>query len=337
MRETPMELRNFGRTGLRISILGFGCGAVGGLMVRGEAADQERAIARALEAGVNYFDTAVQYGNGESEKNLGRALKKLKPKSAIVGTKVRLPAADLGRIEQAIAESLEGSLRRLDMERVDLFHLHNAITATGGGESLGVRQVLDQVVPAFERLRQKAMIRFPGITAVGDTAALHEVIDARVVGSAQVTYNMLNPSAGAALPARYPAQDYGVLFDHTQAAGVGVIGIRVLAGGALSGSAKRHPIASPPPAPIGSATSYDGDLRRARRLLPLVEQGFAENLAEAAIRFAISHPAMGTILVGMATPEQFDAALAAVQKGPLPRAALDPLAALQQGFAGEAR
>src|ERR1700680_85493 len=109
MRETPMELRNFGRTGLRISILGFGCGAVGGLMVRGEAGDQERASARALEAGVNYFDTAVQYGNGESEKNLGRALKKLKPKSAIVGTKVRLPAADLGRIEQASAESLAGS------------------------------------------------------------------------------------------------------------------------------------------------------------------------------------------------------------------------------------
>ncbi|TMJ24707.1 MAG: aldo/keto reductase, partial [Alphaproteobacteria bacterium] len=120
--ETPMEMRNFGRTGLRISILGFGCGAVGGLMVRGAPADQERAIARALEAGVNYFDTAVQYGDGESEKNLGRALGKLKPERAIVGTKVRLPAADFGRIDEAIAKSLEGSLRRLGMERVDIFH-----------------------------------------------------------------------------------------------------------------------------------------------------------------------------------------------------------------------
>src|ERR1700694_4880671 len=322
MREAPLGPRDVGR---------------GGLLVRAKGADQERAIARPLEAAVNYFDTAVQYGNGESEKNLGRALRKLKAKSAIVGTKVRLPAAHFGRRGEGSAESLAGSLRRLDLERVDLFHLHNAITVKGGGESLGVRQVLDQVVPAFERLRPKGMIRFPGITAVGDTAALHEVIDARVVGSAQVTYNMLNPSAGAPLPARYPAQDYGVLFDHTQAAGVGVIGIRVLAGGALSGSAERHPVASPPPAPIGSASSYDGDLRRARRLLPLVEQGFAENLAEAAVRFAISHPAMGTILVGMATPQQFEQALAAVQKGALPRAALDRLAALQQGFAGEAR
>src|SRR6266480_7606404 len=274
-QEMPMEMRTFGRTGLRISILGFGCGAVGGLMVRGAPADQERAIARALEAGVNYFDTAVQYGDGESEKNLGRALGKLKPERAIVGTKVRLPAADFGRIDEAIAKSLEGSLRRLGMERVDIFHLHNSITVEGGGESLGVKQVLDQIVPAFERLRQKGMIRFLGITAVGDTVALRQVIDARVIDSAQVTYNMLNPSAGAALPARYPAQDYGLLLDHTRAAGVGVIGIRVLAGGALSGSAERHPIASPPPAPIGSANSYDGDLARARRLRPLLEEGFA--------------------------------------------------------------
>ena len=69
-----MEMRMFGRTGLELSVLGFGCGAVGGLMVRGDPLDQERTIARAITAGVNYFDTAVQYGNGESEKNLGRIL-----------------------------------------------------------------------------------------------------------------------------------------------------------------------------------------------------------------------------------------------------------------------
>jgi aryl-alcohol dehydrogenase-like predicted oxidoreductase len=66
-----MEKRIFGRTGLELSVLGFGCGAVGGLMVRGDPLDQERTIARAIGAGVNYFDTAVQYGNGQSEKNLG--------------------------------------------------------------------------------------------------------------------------------------------------------------------------------------------------------------------------------------------------------------------------
>jgi L-galactose dehydrogenase/L-glyceraldehyde 3-phosphate reductase len=233
---------------MRLSVLGFGCGAVGGLMVRGDPLDQERTIARAAAAGVNYFDTAVQYGDGESEKNLGRVLQRLKPANVVVGTKVRLPSGDFGRIADAVAKSLEGSLARLHLDRIDIFHLHNAITETGSGEALSVQQVLGEVVPAFERLRQHGKIRFLGFTAIGDTAALHQVIDARAFDSAQAVYNMLNPSAAVELPAKYPAQDYRRLFDHTRAAGVGVVGIRVLAGGALSGSADRHPIASPPPA-----------------------------------------------------------------------------------------
>jgi L-galactose dehydrogenase/L-glyceraldehyde 3-phosphate reductase len=332
-----MEMRVFGRSGLRLSALGFGCGAVGGLMVRGNPRDQERAVARALDAGVNYFDTAVQYGDGESEKNLGRALQSLKRSDRVVGTKVRLPPTDVGRIGDAIAQSLDGSLSRLRLDRVDICHLHNSITASGGGPVLAVRQVLEDVVPTFERLRQAGKIRFLGLTAVGDTEALHQVIDSGKFDSAQVVYNMLNPSAASGLPANYPAQDYGRLFDRSKAAGTGVIGIRVLAGGALSGSAARHPIASPPPAPIGSAMSYEADVARARRLQPLVAEGFAASLTEAATRFALSQPAIGTILVGIATPEQFEEALKAVEKGPLPAAALDRLSALQQEFAGEAR
>ncbi|HLH92237.1 MAG TPA: aldo/keto reductase [Xanthobacteraceae bacterium] len=332
-----METRVFGRSGMRLSILGFGCGAVGGLMVRGAPADQERAIARALEVGVNYFDTAWQYGTGESEKNLGRILKKLKPANAVVGTKVRLPSAHFGRIGEAIAASLDASLARLQLDCVDIFHLHNAVTESGGGEAYSVQQVLGEAVPALARARQQGKIRFLGLTGIGDTSALHKVIDARVFDSAQVVYNMLNPSAAVALPPQYPAQDYNRVFEHTKTAGVGVVGIRVLAGGALSGSAERHPIASPPPEPIGSAMAYDADIARARRLMPLVTEGFAASLTEAATRFAITHPAMGTILVGMATPQQFEDALAAVQKGPLPQAALDRLTVLQQGFAGETR
>src|SRR5215471_15960306 len=326
-----METRAFGRTGMRFSILGFGCGAVGGLMVRGDPADQERTVARALEAGVNYFDTAVQYGEGASETNLGRVLKALKPANAFVGTKVRLKPEEFSRIDAAVTASLEASLARLGLERVDIFHLHNSI---GDGAPA---QVLNEVVPAFDRLQRDGKLRFPGLTAVGDTAALHRVIDAGFFQSAQVTYNMLNSSAGAPVPASYPAQDYARLFDHTTAAGTGVVCIRVLAGGALSGSPERHPIASPPPEPIGSAKSYDADLARARRLMPLVAEGFAGSLTEAATRFSLSHPGIGTILVGIATPEQFDTALAAVAKGPLPPAAFDRLAQLQRGFAGEGR
>jgi aryl-alcohol dehydrogenase-like predicted oxidoreductase len=332
-----MEMRIFGRTGLKLSVLGFGCGAVGGLMVRGDPLDQERTIARAIGAGVNYFDTAVQYGDGESEKNLGRILHQLKPPNAVVGTKVRLPSASFGRIADAVATSLEYSLIRLRRDQVDIFHLHNAITETGGGETLSVQQVLGEVVPAFQRLRQQGKIRFLGLTAIGYTTALYRVIDAGPFDSAQVVYNMLNPSADTELPSNYPAQDYGRLFQHTTKAGVGVIGIRVLAGGALSGSTERHPIASPPPEPIGSAMSYETDVTRARRLMPIVQEGFAASLTEAATRFAISQPAIGNILVGTAAPHQFENALAAVEKGPLPPAALDRLSRLLQTFSGETR
>jgi aryl-alcohol dehydrogenase-like predicted oxidoreductase len=332
-----MQMRIFGRTGMQISVLGFGCGAVGGLMVRGDHADQERTVARALAAGVNYFDTAVQYGDGESEKNLGRILQRLKPANAVVGTKVRVPPSEYGHIADAVTASLDASLTRLQRDHVDIFHLHNPITEKEGGTALSVQQVLGEVVPAFERLRKQGKTRFLGLTAVGDTAALHQVIDSKAFDSAQVVYNMLNPSAAEALPKNYPAQDYGKLFDHTKATGVGVVGIRVLAGGALSGSAERHPIASPPPEPIGSAINYDGDIERARRLLPLVKEGFASSLTEVATRFALTHPAMGTILVGIATPQEFEGALAAAEKGPLPQAALDRLSALRQAFSGEAR
>ena len=327
-----MQTRVFGRTGMRLSLLGFGCGAVGGLMVRGDPADQERTIARALAAGVNYFDTAVQYGDGESEKNLGRVLRNLKPANVFVGTKVRLPPGDEKRIAEAVTKSLEASLKRLQRDHVDIFHLHNSVTEAGGGPALGVKQILGEVVPAFDKLRQQGKTRFLGLTAIGDTAALHQVIDSRAFDSAQVVYNMLNPSAAEILPANDPVQDYGRLLDHTKAAGTGVIAIRVLAGGALSGSAERHRIASPPPEPIGSAKTYDADIAHARRLMPLVSEGFAASLTEAATRFVISNAAIGTILVGMATPQQFEDALAAVEKGPLPQAALERVAALRRGF-----
>ncbi len=332
-----MEMRDFGRTGMRTSVLGFGCGAVGGLMVRGSSADQENAVGQALDAGINYFDTAVQYGDGLSETHLGRVLAKLKPSGVFVGTKVRIPSALFGGIAAEVTRSMDASLGRLGMDHVDIFHLHNPITVNGGGESLSADQVLNEVAPAFEALRAAGKIRFLGITAIGDTEAVLKVLDSGKFQSAQVSYNMLNPSAAQPLPAGYPAQDYGRMFDHTVAAGVGVVGIRVLAGGALTGSAERHPTASPPPEPIGSAMSYGTDLQRAQRLMPLVTEGFAGSLAEAATRFAITHPAMGSILVGMATVEEFEASLAAVLKGPLSVEALARMAALSQGFVGEGR
>jgi len=322
-----MELRTLGKTGIRVSALGFGCGDVGGLMVRGTPADQERAVARALELGINYFDTAASYGSGESEKNLGRVLKALRP-DVIVGTKVRVPLEEGGRIAAAVTASLEASLRRLGLERVDLLQLHNLVTEDGGGRSIAAGAVLAQVVPALESLRRQGKIRFCGMTALGDTPAIHRVIDARVLDTAQVCYNLLNPSAGMPLPPGYPAQDFGGLLGRARAASMGVIAIRVLAAGALSATEARHPVAIPSVDPIASGPDYGADVERARRLEALVREGHAQSLVEAAIRFAISNDAVTTALVGYSTLDQLEYAAAAVGRGPLPRAALDRLAAL---------
>jgi aryl-alcohol dehydrogenase-like predicted oxidoreductase len=331
-----MEKRRLGRTGLEVSVLGFGCGAVGGLMIKGSPADQERAVARALDLGINYFDTAAMYGKGESERNLGRVLKNLKPE-LYLGTKVRVPAAERRNIAAAVTASLEASLGRLQLDHVDLFQLHNHILANGEGDDLTPEIVLGEVVPAFERLRREGKTRFYGITAVGDTAALHRVADAHVFDTAQVSYNTLNPSAGTSVASGYPAHDFDNLLAHTNAADMGVIAIRALAAGALSGSEDRHPHGSPRVDPIGSGRDYSIDVERARRLEPLVREGHAGSLVEAAIRFAIAHPAVSTALVGYSTLEQLETAAAAANKGPLPAPALDRLAALQNTFVGEPR
>jgi aryl-alcohol dehydrogenase-like predicted oxidoreductase len=331
-----MEKRTLGRTGLEVSVLGFGCGAVGGLMVRGTPDDQERAVARAVERGIDYFDTAAMYGNGESERNLGRVLKSLKP-AVRLGTKVRVPPVAPREIGAAIATSLEASLARLQLAEVDLFQLHNHITRDGDDSALTPEVVLGEVVPALERLRQAGKTRFCGITAVGDTGALYRVAAAGVFDTAQVGYNMLNPSAGAAVAPGYPAHDFGDLLEHTRSARMGVIAIRVLAAGALSGVEARHPLGSPNVEPIGSGSSYRVDVERAQRLKPLVGEGFADSLVEAAIRFAITHKAVTTALVGTSTLEQLEYAIAAAEKGPLPPAALVRLEELQNAFVGEAR
>src|SRR5258707_13677840 len=130
-KEERMERRRLGNTGLEVSALGFGGGNVGGLMVRGTPAEQERAVARAVELGINYIDTAPSYGDGESEHNLGRVLKILRP-NIILGTKFRLQLDERGRVAEAITASLESSLRRLGLDRVDLLQLHNPISQDAG-------------------------------------------------------------------------------------------------------------------------------------------------------------------------------------------------------------
>ena len=250
---------------------------------------------------------------------------------------MRIPAAERGRIGAAIAGSLEASLERLGRDHVDILYCHNTIAAGGGGNTITRDQLLNDALPAFERLRKEGKARHIGISALGDTPLLLEVADSGAFDVAQICFNALNPTAGEMLPAGYPAQDYKGLMQRAHKAGMGTVGIRVMAGGALSGSASRHPLAMPVVEPIGSGADYAADVRRAQRLEPLVREGHAGSLAELAMRFAIANPALSTTLIGIANLEQFEAAANAVQKGPLSAAALARLKELQRTFVGEAR
>ena len=327
-----MESRALGRTGLSVSALGFGCGDVGGLIVRGAPRDRERAVARAIELGINYFDTAASYGSGQSETNLGQALKALGAR-VYVGTKFRLAPDDLRDAPRAIERSLDASLARLGMDSVDLLQLHNPIRPAQGGPT--PRDVLETVVPALQRLRQSGKIRFYGFTANGDTDALHRIVDAGTLHTAQVFLNLLNPSAARAVPAGFPAHDFRRLLGAMKQHGMGAIVVRVAAGGALSGTTARHELAMPSVAPIASGPDYEADVKRAAAFDALVKEGHAGSLIEASMRFALTSDAVSTVLLGYSTLEHLETAAAAINRGPLPAAALDRLDAIWKGLVAQ--
>ncbi len=317
-----MKYRMLGHTGLQVSELGFGCGSVGGLLVRGEYPEMRRGVARALELGITYFDTASLYGDGQSEVNLGAVLRELRA-NPVVGTKVRLKRPDLDHIEAAIAESVEASLRRLGRERVDLIQLHNPFIPHSEPDWAGVTlHHFPAVLHAFEALERQGKVRFWGITGLGETESLHRVIAGGGFHTVQVVYNLLNPSTGWRVPSGFPYQDYQQLIDRAASNHMGVIVIRALAGGALSGTADRHPVAARSVAPIATERDYAADVARARRFAFLVEDGTVGNLVEAAIRFVISTPEVSTALVGISSLEQLEQAVEYANQGPLPAEAL---------------
>jgi aryl-alcohol dehydrogenase-like predicted oxidoreductase len=114
---------------------------------------------------------------------------------------------------------------------------------------------------------------------------------------------------------------------------MGVIAIRVLAAGALSGVAARHPVAARTVSPIATGRDYAEDVARARAFRTLVDEGIVETLVEAAIRFVLGVEGVSTALVGLSSLDQLERAAAYAEKGPLPPEALARLGALWAGFA----
>jgi aryl-alcohol dehydrogenase-like predicted oxidoreductase len=296
--------RTLGRTGLRVSAVSFGAGPVSGLLT-GDDRDLQRAtVMRAIDAGVNWFDTAAGYGNGRSEANLGRVLVELGAADRVhVATKVRVPPEAFADVAGYVRRSVEESLQRLKLPRVTLLQLHNGITRERGDEpaSVSPRDILDGgIADAFRRLRDEGLVQFTGLTGTGHADAMRDVIASDEFDTLQVPFNVLNPSAGVAGSADGES-DYGCVMAYCQGEGMGVFAIRVFAGGALL---DQPPSAHTLKTPFFPLALYERDLARARRLRQRVAGRLG--MAEVAVRFALSHPAVSSAIIGFGSPEHVD-------------------------------
>jgi aryl-alcohol dehydrogenase-like predicted oxidoreductase len=299
-----MELRTLGSTNLAVSAIAFGAGPVSQLLTGDRRDVQRHTIARAVELGVNWFDTAATYGAGRSEENLGRSLAELDLQSRVrVATKIRIMPEELGDVAATARRSLLASLERLQLPRVALVQIHNSITARAGAEptSITPQHVLGPggLLAEMERLRRDGLVEHLGLTGLGEPAALREVIASGAFATIQIPYNLLNPSAGHVAPAGFAQTDYGNLIDDGRRRGMGVFAIRVLAGGALAG---RPPSPHTLKTPFFPLDLYRRDCARAERLAALLPEGMGRE--EAAVRFALSHPAITSAIVGFGSPEE---------------------------------
>jgi aryl-alcohol dehydrogenase-like predicted oxidoreductase len=326
-----VEVRPLGTTGLSVSALGFGCGAVGGVLVRGSELERTRAVAIALDRGVTYFDTASDYGGGLSETNLGLALRAIRA-NPVVGTKIRLDKGDLEDIEAAVARRVDAGLRRLGRDGVDLMQLHNAVGArrdlTRGQLSA---EDLGRVLATFARLAETGRFRRWGINGLGEPETINSLAGADL-HSAQICYNLLNPTAGMPAPPGFSFEDLDLMIDRHAAYGAGVLAFRALAGGALAGGGSPHVNAMDPVETIYSAPDYDTDTRLAARFMALVHEGHVRSLAEAAMRFVLSKPGISSVLIGISDLDQLETAFDAVEKGRLSEDALARIAEIQAGL-----
>lgn len=310
-----MKYRKFGRTGLEVSEVVFGGGKVGGILIDADDDTRRKAIRRALDAGINWIDTAAQYGDGRSETALGWLLGEIDDEPYL-STKFRIDPRRLDDIPGQIERSLHASLERLRRPSVDLFQLHNHIeAATDSSHALSPDDVL-RVADGLDAMRQQGLIRFAGITAIGDAASCRTVIASGRFDSAQVYYNMLNPSAGQAVREGWSGHDFTGILAACRDHGVAAMGIRVFAAGVIATDIRhgREGV-------LTRGSEIADEEARARQILAALGDGYGTR-AEAALRFALAQPDLSCAVVGLAELDHLEQVLAAAAAGPLPEDAL---------------
>jgi len=314
-----MKYRVLGKTGLKVSEVGFGGWPIGGNAFGnsyGPTDDKQSlaAIGRALELGCNFFDTADVYGHGHSEELLGQALRGCRSE-VIIATKVGgdfyhgTPRMNFNSdyLEFALGKSCE----RLGTDYVDLYQLHNP----------PVQLIKDgRVFKTLERLNASGKIRHYGISIHDPQEGLLAMRN-RGIGAVQVVFNILRQEAK------------NQLFREATQNNVGIVAREPLANGFLAGKLKTE------------STFHQGDIRHSfprnyvSQLTTAVDQlRFVESnsrtLAQAALRFVLDHKEVSTVIPGAKTPEHVDEDLASSESPPLTGEELLRIKFLRdQGFA----
>jgi L-galactose dehydrogenase/L-glyceraldehyde 3-phosphate reductase len=303
---SDVEYRQLGATGTSISAIGFGCGTAGGLMNKGEPREQREIVERAVDAGITYFDTAPNYGEGLSETNLGRVIRELDIRDRVqIGTKVGLLERDMLDPEAALRTIFESSLRRLGVEAVDMLFLHSQVRFEPDDRSISAphARVVAQIL---RKLKSERRTQLTGFTAHGDTDAVKQLARAGEFDVVQAYFSAANPSSGFA-GATGGQQDFGGVVEDAASAGLGVINIQPLSAGGLLDQA--HP--------------YARDFMHGRlldvgaRLTMLAAEWHLDSVYELALRFALARPGIACVLVGFSSMQQLEQGLAWSQRGAL--------------------
>jgi L-glyceraldehyde 3-phosphate reductase len=289
-------------------------------MVRGTAAEQERVIGRALDGGITYFDNAPDYGDGLSEENLGRALRVLKARP-VINTKVEIRAENLSDIANHVIRSVEGSLRRLGADAVDIVQIHNGPVSRRPDlqgrdyKTLWIQDYMrsDGAIEGLQRLLDSGKTRYAGFVSRGnDAPEARQLLNTGLFHLVNVPFTLLNPTAAYPRPGKLAIdRDYGEVIGVTQTAGAGTAIFSPLAGGILTDAVisgrGTHALARPKDT---AAAKTRRELLLAQRFHALAEQ-HGMSIAQLAYGFILSHAGVSTVVGGFSSLDQVNEVLAA--------------------------
>jgi aryl-alcohol dehydrogenase-like predicted oxidoreductase len=308
-----MQQRDFGRLA-PVSALTLGGGGLG--MLWGPTSFEEvvATVHGAVAAGIDLIDLAPRYGDGKAEEVVGEAFAGRLPAGVRVTSKCNLGNPPAAEIAPILRQSIEGSLRRLRLSRLDLFFLHSNIVPDAAFAArwpdVAARMTLydtfvRHVRPAFERLVEEGLIGAWGVTGIGHPDTIIRVLGERPAPAAvQCIANLLD-SPGALKFFDGPAKPRTVMAA-AHANGVGVMGIRAVQAGALTAAIDR---------PLAADHPEMRDYARAAGFRQLCAE-LGQNPAVLAHRYALSLP-VDTVVLGVKNRRELAECVVAAEAGPL--------------------